>query len=97
MRAIHHILSICVEHSIIINRWKPTITSLIEKLQGQPFIHKYRTIHIIESDVQFVSKHRYVVGMMRQTEKCGLITDQQYGGRNRRQCQSAYLNKISTC
>ena len=67
---------------------------MIEKLQGQPFIHKYRTIHIIESDVQFVSKHRYVVGMMRQTEKVGLITDQQYGGRNRRQCQSAYLNKI---
>ena len=87
-------MSVCVHHLVILDRWKPTITSLIEKVQGVPYIHKYRTIHIIESDIQFVSKHIYVLGMMKQAEKYNLITDQQYCGRNRRQYQSAYINKI---
>ena len=94
LHAIYDIMSVCVTHSVILDRWKPTITSLIEKVQGVPYIHKYRTIHIIESDIQLVSKHIYVLGMMKQAEKYNLITDQQYGGRNRRQCQSAYINKI---
>ena len=94
LQAIYDIMSVCVEHSGILDRWKPTITSLIKKVQGVPYINKYRTIHIIESDIQFVSKHIYVMGMMKQAEKYKLITDQQYGGRNRRQCQSAYINKI---
>ena len=94
LQAIYDILNVCVVHSVILDRWKPTITSLIEKVPGVPYIHKYRTIHIIESDIQFVSKHIYVLGMMKQAEKYNLITDQQYGGRNRRQCQSAFINKI---
>lgn len=32
--------------------------------------------------------------MMKMAEDLGLITDQQYGARNKRQCQSAYINKI---
>ena len=32
--------------------------------------------------------------MMRTAEKFQLITDQQYGARNRRQCQSAIINNI---
>ena len=32
---------------------------------------------------------------MQQAEKYKLINDQQYGGRNRKQCQSAILNKIA--
>ena len=94
MNAIHTILCIGVEHDIILERWKPTISTLIEKVQGKPYIHKYRTIHIIESDMQFLSKKVYVLGMMKIAEDLGLITDQQYGARNKRQCQSAYINKI---
>ena len=51
-------------------------------------------MHIIESDVQILSKQIYVLGMMKLAESLGLITDQQYGARNKRQCQSAYINKI---
>ena len=94
MSAIHDILCIAVEHDIILHRWKPTISTLIEKIQGKPYIHKYRTIHIIESDIQFLSKQIYVLGMMKLADSLGLITDQQYGARNKRQCQSAYINKI---
>ena len=94
MQAIHSILCISVDHDIILGRWKPTLSTLIEKLNGKPYIHKYRTIHIIESDVQFLSKQIYVLGMMKLADGMGLITDQQYGARNRRQCQSAYINKI---
>ena len=95
IECIHSILDVCTKYDIILERWKPTLCALIEKKSGKPFIHKYRTIHIIESDVQFISKQIYVLGMMRLAEKCNLITDQQYGGRNRRQCQSASLNKIA--
>ena len=94
LSAIHTILCISVEHDIILDRWRPTISTLIEKVQGKPFIHKYRTIHIIESDIQFLSKKVYVLGMMKIAEDLGLVTDQQYGARNKRQCQSAYINKI---
>ena len=95
IECIHSILHICTVHDLILDRWKPTLCSLIEKISGKPFINKYRTIHIIESDIQFLSKQIYVLGMMRQAEKYKLINDQQYGGRNRRQCQSASLNKIA--
>ena len=94
LRSIHTILSVSAEHQLILDRWKPTISTLIEKIEGKPYIHKYRTIHIIESDIQFLSKQVYVLGMMKMAEKFDLITDQQYGARNRRQCQSAYINKI---
>ena len=94
LQSIHTILSISTEHNAILDRWKPTISTLIEKIEGKPYIHKYRTIHIIESDIQFLSKQVYVLGMMKMADKFGLITDQQYGARNRRQCQSAYINKI---
>lgn len=94
LESIHIILCIAVEHDIIMERWKPTISTLIEKVNGKPYIHKYRTIHIIESDIQFLSKQIYVLGMMKLADSLGLITDQQYGARNKRQCQSAYINKI---
>ena len=94
MKAIHSILCISVENEIILDRWKPTLSTLIEKINGKPYIHKYRTIHIIESDIQFLSEQIYVLGMMKLADDLGLITDQQYGARNRRQCQSAYINKI---
>ena len=84
LEAIHSVLCISVEHDIILNRWKPTISTLIEKINGKPYIHKYRTIHIIESDIQFLSKQIYVLGMMKMADDLGLITDQQYGARNKR-------------
>ena len=67
---------------------------MIEKEPGTPYIHRMRVIHIIEAEVQFLAKHHYVNQMMKTAEKENLITEEQYGGRRKKQAQSAVLNKI---
>ena len=73
---------------------KKTVTSLIEKKIGTPYIHKFRVLHIIEGDLQFISKFFYSYKMMRKAEDNGMITDEQYGGRKQRMAQSVVLNKL---
>ena len=58
-------------------------------------IHKFRVIHIIEGDMQFIAQFFYAKKMMQFTERHGYITDEQYGSRKHRMAQSAVLNKIA--
>ena len=53
-----------------------------------------RAIHIIEAEVQFLAKNFYITKLMRHAEKQNLITDEQYGGRSKRQAQSAVIKKV---
>lgn len=53
-----------------------------------------RAIHIIEAEVQFLAKKCYITKLMKNAESKNLITDEQYGGRPRRQAQSAVINKV---
>ena len=53
-----------------------------------------RAIHIIESEVQFLAKTFYILRMMRLAEQKNIISDEQYGGRNKHQAQSVILNKV---
>ena len=85
---------IAISKSIVLDRWKRVSTTLLLKDVDQPRIHRMRTIHIIEAEIQFVSKYIYVIQMMGNAERLKLITDEQYGGRNCRQAQSAVINKI---
>ena len=94
INTIHAIIKICASHNIILDRWKQTITTLIEKEPGSPFIHRMRAIHIIEAEVRFLAKHHCVNQMMGFAEKSNLITKAQYGGRRKKQSQSAVINKI---
>ena len=87
LQVIHGILALSLKNCIVLKRWKRTVTSLIEKKQGTPFIHKFRVIHIIEGDLQFLARFYYARQMMRYAEDNGLITDQQYGGRKGRMAQ----------
>ena len=90
----HGISEIALQHGFILERWKRTVTSLIEKKNGTPYIHKFRVLHIIEGDLQFLAKFFYSYKMMNYAETHHLITDEQYGGRNQRMAQSVVLNKI---
>ena len=67
-------MEICTKHQIILERLKRTITTLIQKEPGSPFIHRMRAIHIIETEVQFLEKYNYVHQMMGLAEKSNLIT-----------------------
>ena len=94
LQTIHAILEISIQHNIILRRWRNTVTTLIEKELGSPYIHRMHVINIIEAEVQFIAKNFYITKLMRHAEKQNLITDEQYGGRSRRQAQSAVINKV---
>lgn len=94
LATIHSILETAIQHNIILRRWKHTTTTLIEKEPGLPYVHRMRAIHIIEAEVQFLAKNFYITKLMKHAESKNLITDEQYGGRSRRQAQSAVINKV---
>ena len=84
IEVIHVILEMALQSQVILSRWKQTVTALIEKKTGSPLIHRFRVIHVIEGDIQFISRFFYAFQMMNKAETLNLITDQQYGGRRRR-------------
>ena len=94
LQVIHGIVELAVQNNVILDRWTVTNTTLLEKNPGTPFIHRLRAIHIVEGDLQFVAKYYYAQKMMKTAEKHGLVSDEQYGGRNNRMAQSAVINKI---
>ena len=94
LETIHAILEIALQNNIILRRWKHTTTTLIEKENGLPYVHRMRAIHIIEAEVQFLAKNFYITKLMRHAESKNVITDEQCGGRSRRQAQSVVINKV---
>lgn len=94
LQTIHSILEVSLQHNIIQDRWRTTVTTLIEKDTGFPYIHRMHAIHIIEAEVQFLAKNLHITKLMRHAEKQQLITDEQYGGRSQRKAQSAVINKV---
>ena len=94
LRIIHAIVELARKHGIILQRWKKTYTTLMEKKHGDPKIHRMRALHIIEAEVQFLAKLFYCKKLLRNAEHYDLITNQQYGGRNNKQTQMAVINKL---
>ena len=94
LQVIYGILQLALETSTILDRWKKTVTTLLEKKEGRPYIHKLRAIHIVEGDLQFIARFFYSHKMIRYTEENNLISDEQYGGRKNRRAQSDVLNKL---
>ena len=70
------------------------MTTLLEKKTGRPFIHKFRAIHIVEGDLQFIARYFYAHRMMKNAEERGLVSDEQYSGRKGRMAQSVVINKL---
>ena len=84
LKDIFNIMDMAITYSVVLDRWKRVNTTLLLKDAGQPKINRMRTIHIIEAELQFISKHVYVHQMMNNAERLKLITDEQYGGRKNR-------------
>ena len=91
---IYDMFTTSLEYEIILPRWAKTVTTLIEKIEGVPMIHKFRTIHIVEAELQFFSKNIFARKMMKAAETANAISDNQYGGRKNRQATSVVLNKL---
>ena len=90
------IICMAYQNSFCLDRWKLSATTLLEKIPGFPKIHKFRTIHIIESDLNFVMRFIWGREFMAHNETNDGFHDNQYGGRKGRQPQSAILNKVLT-
>ena len=90
------IMRIAINNSYSLNRWKKVTGILLEKKSGHPTINKLRTIHIIESDLNYAMRMIWGREMMKWAEKHHAIHENQYGGRKGVQAQSASLNKTLT-
>ena len=91
---IFRLMKLSVENGIFLRRYKKTLTTLICKESGTPYLHRFRPIHIIEAELQFIAKSIWAKQMINNAEKNNNITDSQYGGRHGRQAQSSVLNTV---
>ena len=94
LKSIFDLMCMALSKGIVLDRWKNTITTLLCKEKKKPYIHRLRPIHIVEVELQFISKYLWSKNLMKHAENEKLITNSQYGGRKNRQAQSSVLNTI---
>ena len=94
LRDIYRVMRLAFSNGILLDRYKVTITTLIAKEKGRPRIHRLRPIHIIEAELQAISKSQWAKSLIARAEENNDITTSQYGGRHGKQAQSAVLNKV---
>ena len=76
---------LALENKRPLQRWQKSATVLLEKSAGNPFIHKYRTIHLIESDLNFIMPKIWGRDFMKHNELlAGTFHNNQYRGRKQR-------------
>ena len=87
------VINIAITNSHALPRWTEVLGLLHEKNAGTPHIHRFRTLHLVESDLNFVMRLVWGRELMTWAEANQAINDNQYGGRRGVQDQSAALNK----
>ena len=80
-------------NSYALRRWTQVVGLLQEKTAGLPHLHRFRTLHIVESELNFVMRLIWGRELMAWADTNQALTDNQYGGRKGIQAQSATLNK----
>jgi len=83
-----------MDNEIVLQRYYKVATALLEKDEGQPRIHRLRPICIVKTELNCIAKSRWSKKLMQHVDKHKLLTNDQYGGRNGRQAQSAVINKV---
>ena len=80
-------------NSYSLRRWTQVVGLLQEKYAGLPHLHRFRTLHIVESEMNFVMRLIWGRELMAWAETNHALTDNQYGGIKGVQAQSAALKK----
>ena len=75
------IINISLLNSYSLQRWAQVLGLLQEKKLGLPLIYRFRTLHIVESDLNFVMRLVWGKEMMSWAESHEAINNNQYGGR----------------
>ena len=63
-------------------------------LNPRPLIHRLRPLHLIEIELQVISKSQWAKQLINNAEKNNLIAESQYGGRANKQGQSLIQKKL---
>lgn len=76
-------------------RWTHSVTPLIEKDEGTPYLTRLRVIHLFEADYNLFLKMIFGRRMVKNAERSEALNDQQHGSRPRRMTTDAlFLSRL---
>ena len=76
-------LNIPISSGFAPDRWLLSVTPLIEKDEGLPYLTRLRVIHLFEADYNLFLKLVYGRRMVKNAKKANALNDQQHGSRPR--------------
>ena len=89
------LLNLPISCGFALERWTHSVTPLIEKDPGTPYLTRLRVIHLFEADYNLFLKLIYGRRMVSNAEKAEALNDQQHGSRPRRMTTDAlFLSRL---
>ena len=85
------LLNIPIAYGFAPDRWLRSVTPLIEKDDGLPYLTRLRVIHLFEADYNLFLKLVYGRRLVKNAERSHSLNDQQHGSRPRRMTTDALL------
>jgi hypothetical protein len=83
------LLNLPIAHGFAPERWTHSVTPLIEKDTGLPYLTRLRVIHLFEADYNLFLKIIFGRRMVKNAEKAQALNEQQHGSRPRRMTTDA--------
>ena len=88
------LLNIGMRTGHALDRWKRTISIMLEKDRGQPKISRLRIIQLFEADYNFLLSLVFGHRLMTFAREHCRVNESQYGSMGGKQAQSAIFNKF---
>jgi hypothetical protein len=73
------------------SRWQVVVNAMLEKIAGNPLLHKLRVIHILEADYNLALKEIFGRRLMQNCELHGTLGEHQDGFRKGRSTMRTLL------
>ena len=83
------LLNLPIANGFAPERWTHSVTPLIEKDSGRPYLTRLRVIHLFEADYNLFLKIIFGRRMVKNAEQAQALNDQQHGSRPRRMTTDA--------
>jgi len=96
MHDIFRLLELSIKHTHTFQRWRTIWNMYLEKDPGKPKIHRLRTLHLLEADLNLLWKWFSSQGFMKTSESHQILHDSQGGGRAGRSAIDLACKKAAT-
>ncbi|KAI2493431.1 hypothetical protein MHU86_21130 [Fragilaria crotonensis] len=88
-------LNLPIQYGFAPDRWTSSVTPMIEKDDGKPYLTRLRVIHLFEADYNLFLKILFGKRLVRNGEISNALNDQQHGSRPRRMTTDAlFLSRM---